>query len=433
MLAGCSSETDASTAPDQDIINGVDATSDEYNAIGLLVIVGNDHTQALCTGTLIAPNVVLTAKHCAMKNPSQEGSQTNVENGKVYFLVGPNGQHPVAGAQASEATPSHLFQGGFTSLGSDVALYTLAQPITTVEPLKVADATPGQADVNTPFIGIGYGVQDAQGHTGTRKMGQVTLRAVTGAPAPLAFPTADAYLASVIANIPATTTLTDEQKAGIKAGYTRPMSDSYEVYVGGAAGDSQICHGDSGGPLLRKENGKYVVHGVASTTMAQTGQVCKSGGMYAVFGASTRELIAEKIGDHCTIDSATTQLTCGQAAAPTSCEYIEQQSRGANGAEPTPASPFVACLATSCCAETTACFGDTGCATLSQCFQDCTAAGGDTTAQQTCSRNCYQANAGSYEKYLGFQKCGSNNCSSATAPTTGNGSTTEGPGTPATR
>lgn len=432
MLAGCSADATTDAGGDQDIINGVDATSAEYNAIGLLVIVGNDHTEALCTGTLIAPNVVLTAKHCAMKNPSQEGSPTNVQNGKVYFLVGPNGQHPAAYAQASEATPSHLFQGGFTSLGSDVALYTLAQPITSVEPLKVADSTPSQADVNTPFIGIGYGIQDAAGTTGTRKMGQVTLRAVTGAPAPLAFATADDYLASIVANIPAGHQLTDAQKAGIKAQFQSPMSDSYEVYVGGAPGDSQICHGDSGGPLLRKENGKYVVHGVASTTMAQTGNICKSGGMYAVFGASTRELIAEKIGDHCKVDDSSSQLVCGQSVAPTSCTFLAQQ-QAANGPDATPPSPFVACLSTSCCAETTACFADQGCAALSQCFQDCSAAGGDTTTQQTCSRNCYNANAGSYEKYLGFQKCGSNNCSSASAPSTGNGSTTEGPGTAATR
>jgi hypothetical protein len=413
MLAGCSAGDESSDAADQDIINGVDASSAEYNAVGMLVIVGNDHTEALCTGTLIAPTVVLTAKHCAMKNPTQEGGPTNVQTGKVYFLAGPNGQHPVAYAQASAATPSLLFQGGFTQLGSDVALYTLSTPITGIEPLEVADTTPTDADVNTPFLAIGYGVQDAAGHTGTRKMGQVTLRMVKGAPAPLAFPTADDYVAFYQQNSPQP--LTDQMKAALKAQYQAPLSDSYEVYAGGAAGDSQICHGDSGGPLLRKENGKYVVHGVASTTMNQQGQLCKSGGMYAVFGASTRDLIASKIGDHCGVDDQG-GFACGLTAAPTSCNVLNAPA-AANGAQPTPASPFVACLASSCCAETAACFGDQGCATLSQCFNDCSTAGGDATAQQTCSRNCYAANAGSFEKYLGFQTCGRNNCASVTRST----------------
>lgn len=421
MLAGCSAADEPANDGDQDLIAGTDAVGAEFDAIGLLVMQGNDHTTSMCTGTLIAPNVVLTAKHCAMRNPGQEGTPTNVENGRVTFLIGQNGQHPTGGAYAVEATPSHLYQGGYTGLGSDVALYTLQQPITSIPPLKVADLPPSDADVNTPYLAVGYGRQDAQGHTGTRKMGQVTLRMVKGAPATLAFPTADAFVAYMEQTIGQP--LSEPQKAALKQRYLAPLSDSYEVYAGGAPGDSQVCHGDSGGPLLKKDaSGQWVIHGVASTTMAETNNLCQLGGMYAVFGASTRKLIAETAGDHCGV-SDDGVIACGLATEQTSCNVLLPPAQ--NGAAPTPPSPFVACLASECCAETAACFGDQGCATLSQCFQDCAAAGGDATARQTCNNNCYAANGGSYEKYLGYQKCGLSNC--ATISSRGAASAIDGP------
>lgn len=422
MLAGCSSGDDITHDGDQDLIQGTDAVGSEFDAVGLLVSQGNDGTTSLCTGTLIAPNVVLTAKHCAMRNPSQEGSPTNVQNGRVLFLIGQNGQHPTAGAQAIEATPSFLYRGGYTSLGSDVALYTLQQPIQGIAPLQVAALPPGEADVNTPFLAVGYGRQDAAGHKGTRKKGQVTLRMVKGSPGPLAFPTADDYIAFIQQNVGHT--FTEPQKAALRQQYMTPLSDSYEVYAGGAPGDPQVCHGDSGGPLLKKDAaGKWVVHGVASTTMAESNNLCKLGGMYAVFGASTRNLIASKVGDHCGVGDDGV-LACGLASEQTSCSILSGPP-SANGLEPTPASPYVACLAAECCAEVSACFGDQGCAALSQCFNDCSSAGGDAAAQQTCNRACYAANAGSFEKYLGFQTCGRKSCASSNSR--GDAATTDGP------
>lgn len=414
MLAGCTTSDDVTANTDQDLIAGADAVGAEFDAVGLIVSQLNDGTVSMCTGTLIAPTVVLTAKHCAMRSPGQEGSPTNVQVGRVLFLIGANGQHPIAGAQASEATPSFLYQGGYTSLGSDVALYTLAQPIRGIEPLKVADLPPGPEDVNTPFLAVGYGRQDAAGHNGTRKKGQVTLRMVSGAPGPLAFPTADDYVAFVLSSM-GNPPISAAQKEALKQRYLAPLSDSYEVYAGGAAGDSQVCHGDSGGPLLRNENGKWVVHGVASTTMAESNNLCQRGGMYAVFGASTRQLIASKLGDVCGIDGATGQLVCGLAAAPV-CNILTPAAPN-GGAAPAPASPYVACLASSCCAEVSECFGDQACSTLSSCFNGC-------ANDSVCMQGCYAANGGSLGKYLAFQTCGRKKCA---AVTTTMAAATDGP------
>src|SRR5688572_23119972 len=128
-LAACSNagddvEGDPSQS-DQDLIAGTDAVGSEYDAIGMLMTVGNDHSRSNCTGALIAPNVVLTAKHCAMKNAGLEGSPMNPQVGRVFFLIGQNGGQPKQAAQATEATPSFLYKGGYTGLGSDVAVYKL--------------------------------------------------------------------------------------------------------------------------------------------------------------------------------------------------------------------------------------------------------------------------------------------------------------------
>ena len=88
MLAGCSSADDAANDADQDLIAGTDAVGAEFDAVGMLVMQGSDGMTSLCTGTLIAPTVVLTAKHCAMRNPSKEGSGVNTDAGRVLFLIG---------------------------------------------------------------------------------------------------------------------------------------------------------------------------------------------------------------------------------------------------------------------------------------------------------------------------------------------------------
>jgi secreted trypsin-like serine protease len=417
VLAGCSTEgSDSTGSGSSDVINGVDAPDAKYDAVGALVIELNDHSgEELCTGTLIAPNVVLTAKHCSMADFTKEGSPTHIQDAKVYFVIGSDLQHPKDVAQATAVQPSYIWGGGFTGIGSDVAIYTLSKNITSVAPIPVAATPPGKADENKKYTAIGYGIQDQAGTTGTRKKGTVTVRLTSGAPAPLAFPTPDDYVAFYQKQ--STTPLTDAQKAQIKDAWKAPMSDGYEIYVGGATGDSQICHGDSGGPLLEETPTGMVVHGVASTTMDQeANQFCKSGGMYAVFGPDTRDLIATKTNDHCGVEASGYQ--CGLSATPTTCSAVTPATAGA----PT---PLENCLATSCCAEVSDCQNDTNCKTLSGCFDTCGAAGTDQTTTQACYQTCYNANAGSYVKYLGWAACQDNSCGAfETPPASTTGGTT---------
>jgi V8-like Glu-specific endopeptidase len=68
LAAGCSS-TDPSSTQTQAIQGGTVDTTDNY-AVGVCVGNGPGQCQLLCSGALIAPNLVMTARHCVDQSPS---------------------------------------------------------------------------------------------------------------------------------------------------------------------------------------------------------------------------------------------------------------------------------------------------------------------------------------------------------------------------
>lgn len=82
--------------------------------------------------------------------------------------------------------------------------------------------------------------------------------------------------------------------------YDRPLLDGYEAQLGGGEGNGQVCHGDSGGPLLKVVDGKMVVYGVTSTVVSGVRQVCENAGaVYATFGPDAQALFAVAAKDPC--------------------------------------------------------------------------------------------------------------------------------------
>lgn len=156
----------AVAGPEAPIIGGTPATQGEFpNVVG--IVLQTSQGEALCTGTLIAQDWVMTAGHCVLPSEAGVGSQADVTAAlRVYVGVLSIFPPPAGntGLGAQDSMPDPLFD--INALGShDMGLIHLASPVEGVSPVKL-NFDPSQAQSGLAVTQVGFG-ETSGGPTGT--------------------------------------------------------------------------------------------------------------------------------------------------------------------------------------------------------------------------------------------------------------------------
>ncbi len=227
VLASTAASTVVSTAahagtPDHPVVGGSVVPAGAYPDVALVVA-----PMALCTGTLIAPDVVLTAGHCIDTDPKE------VLIGSVDYTK-PGGEF--IGVKSAIAYPSWE-----TEL--DVGVLVLDHP-SAAKPRAIASAcTAKHLEAGAGVKVVGFGLTTASGTGANSRLHQATLTVVDPR-------------------------CTDDPACA------QSVAPNGEFVAGGDGVDS--CFGDSGGPIYLDDS----LIGVVSRGVGTTAQPCGGAGVY---------------------------------------------------------------------------------------------------------------------------------------------------------
>jgi hypothetical protein len=183
--AGCSGSA-ASEAPDENagvtsspIVGGTASTASQDEVVLIIRHSASSEIDPSCSGTLLAPNLVLTARHCvaAADATSQcDSSGRSVTGGHVYDDYDPNDLYVFAGperpvgtslASVTQRGSAIIDDGSSVLCNHDLALLLLATPVPGAKIAPVRLDAPTAAEEHVTLVG--WGVTDETEKIPTRR------------------------------------------------------------------------------------------------------------------------------------------------------------------------------------------------------------------------------------------------------------------------
>ena len=221
------------------VVNGSEVTNGEWGGVVALSMSMNGGN-AMCTATLIDPEVLLTAGHCVYDGREYFNIEVYSNSNVTY------GGTSISGVDEIKKHPTWTGEIEYNSI--DLALIHLSRPITN---LPVYGLRTTYESVGESGMIVGYGLTGSYNNdAGIKRKGSSSIRQLV-----------DSYGAAMIE-------------------------------IGNPSG---LCQGDSGGPFFTYQNGQPVVSGVASHI---TNYECQAGsGSWEMHVYSYREWIDSTVRD----------------------------------------------------------------------------------------------------------------------------------------
>lgn len=266
-----------------EIIGGSFTSAPKYGAVGALVwkvrVPGApDFVSVKCSGTLVAPKVVLTARHCTPAIDQQPEASYFAFGSNAYAAdryVPVSDSFPYLNAPRSTEHPGLLFDGG-----RDVAVVYLKAPVGSVKPAKIGRFEESMLGSQFEVAGFGYSETTSPG---LKFAGVATARSLEGLwYSQLFFGSKPAYFDWYFSDA-FTSDPPSYQEANAWWSLFE-LEPGYEMLAGGLEGEAVSCFGDSGGPLLRGTSASdMTVYGVGFASEASKSKRCDLGSAFVPF------------------------------------------------------------------------------------------------------------------------------------------------------